>query len=112
MTAQQTAITIAAVIFGTVLTRFLPYMVFSEGREIPETVKYLGRVLAPAVFGMLVIYCLRNVDFTGAMFGLPEIISLLVVIGLYVWKGGMLIPMAGGTACYMILIRLLPMIFQ
>jgi branched-subunit amino acid transport protein AzlD len=112
MTTTQMVITIAVVILGTVLTRFLPYLVFSEGREIPSSVRYLGVVLAPAVFGLLVVYCLRNVDFTGGTFGIPEIISIIVVILLYIWKKGMLIPMAGGTACYMILIRVLPMIMQ
>ena len=112
MSRIQMFITIAVVVLGTVLTRFLPYMVFTEGREIPMTVKYLGRVLAPAVFGLLVIYCLRNVNFTGDMFGLPDIISLIVVAALYIWKRGMLLPMAGGTVCYMILIRMLPLVMQ
>ena len=48
---------------GTVITRSLPFLVFPAGKETPEFIKYLGRVLPPAVFGMLVIYCLRNVDF-------------------------------------------------
>lgn len=108
MTGTEIFITILAVVCGTVLTRFLPYALFSEGRKIPESVRYLGRVLAPAVFGLLVVYCFRNVNFTGGTFGIPELISLAVVILLYVWKRDMFVPMAGGTICYMVLIRLLP----
>ena len=60
MTITQQAITIGAVVLGTVITRSLPFLVFPAGKETPAFIKYLGRVLPPAVFGMLVIYCLRN----------------------------------------------------
>lgn len=107
MTWQQQLITILVVILGTVATRFTPYLVFSETRPIPPVIKYLGKVLAPAVFGLLVVYCLRNVSVTGGFHGVPELVSLLVVTGLYVWKRDMLVPMAGGTLCYMVLIHLM-----
>lgn len=107
MTTAQMWITIAVVVAATVLTRFLPYMIFSEGKEIPPTVKYLGKVLAPAVFGMLVVYCLKNVNFVGGTFGVPEILSLIAITLLYIWRKDMLVPMAGGTILYMILIRLM-----
>lgn len=107
MTWQQQLITILVVILGTVATRFTPYLVFSETRPIPPVIKYLGKVLAPAVFGLLVVYCLRNESVTGGSHGVPELVSLLVVTGLYVWKRDMLVPMAGGTLCYMVLIHLI-----
>ncbi|MEJ5922064.1 branched-chain amino acid transporter permease [Bifidobacterium thermophilum] len=107
MTWQQQLITILVVILGTVATRFIPYLVFSETRPIPPVVRYLGKVLAPAVFGLLVVYCLRNVSVTGGSHGVPELVSLSVVTGLYVWKRDMLIPMVGGTLCYMVLVHLM-----
>ena len=82
MTWQQQLITILVVILGTVATRFTPYLVFSETRPIPPVIKYLGKVLAPAVFGLLVVYCLRNVSVTGGSHGVPELVSLLVVTSL------------------------------
>lgn len=107
MTWQQQLVTILVVILGTVATRFTPYLVFSETRPIPPVVRYLGKVLAPAVFGLLVVYCLRNVSVTGGSHGVPELVSLSVVTGLYVWKRDMLIPMVGGTLCYMVLVHLM-----
>lgn len=83
MTHLEMFITVTVVVATTVLTRFLPYMIFSEGREIPKTVTYLGKVLAPAVFGMLVVYCLKNVSFVSGTFGIPEIASLIVITLLY-----------------------------
>ena len=105
MPLYQQFITIGVAVLGTVLTRFLPYILFPEGKKIPRVINYLGKVLAPAVFGLLVIYCLRNVNFAGAHHGLPELISIAVVIALFVWKKGMILPMAGGTACYMLLVH-------
>ncbi len=105
MTITQQIITVIVVILGTVLTRFTPYLLFPEGKEIPKFVLYLGRVLAPAVFGLLVIYCLRNVSFVSGSHGIPELISIAVVIALYAWKRGMVLPMAGGTVCYMLLVQ-------
>ncbi len=104
-TGEQMTITIIVVVIATVLTRFLPYILFSRGRETPPFVKYLGRVLAPAVFGLLVVYCLRNVNMTGGNYGLPEILSIAVVIITFLWKRQMLISMASGTILYMILVQ-------
>lgn len=107
MTSEQMAVTVAVAIAGTVITRFLPYVVFSEGRPVPQTVRYLGQVLPAAVFGLLVVYCLRNVDVLGGSHGIPEAVSLAVAAALYPWRRDMLVPMAGATACYMVLIRVL-----
>lgn len=107
MSVSQQFITIAVVIAATVLTRFLPYIAFPEGKKIPPFILYMGKVLAPAVFGLLVIYCLKNVDFTGGSRGIPELLSVLATILLYLWKRNMVVPIVGGTACYMILVRLI-----
>ena len=105
MPLYQQFITIGVAVLGTVLTRFLPYILFPEGKKILRVINYLSKVLAPAVFGLLVIYCLRNVNFAGAHHGLPELISIAVVIALFIWKRGMILPMAGGTVCYMLLVH-------
>ena len=105
MTITQQAITIGAVVLGTVITRSLPFLVFPAGKETPEFIKYLGRVLPPAVFGMLVIYCLRNVDFLTGNHGAPELIAIAAVIVLHVWKRQMLLSIAGGTVIYMLLVQ-------
>lgn len=105
MTGTQVFITIAVVVAATMLTRFLPYICFPQGRKTPKYENYLGKVLAPAVFGLLVVYCLRNVNFTGGSFGIPEIIAVLVVIITFVWKRQMLLSMASGTLLYMLLVQ-------
>ncbi|MBF1089089.1 MAG: AzlD domain-containing protein [Solobacterium sp.] len=107
MIIAQQIITIALCIFGTMLTRFLPFIIFSEKRKTPEFVNYVGRYLPPAVFGMLVIYCLKDVQFLRGNYGVPEIISILVTTILHIWKRNMLLSIASGTICYMVLIQLI-----
>lgn len=106
MTLTQQILTVAAVVAGTMLTRFLPFLVFPSGRPTPKYVQYLGRVLPAAVFGMLVVYCLKDVSVFSGSRGLPEAISIAVVVGLHLWKRQMLLSIAGGTACYMLLVQL------
>lgn len=106
MTFTEQIITIAMVVLGTLITRFLPFIIFPAGKPTPKFVKYLGKVLPPAVFGMLIIYCLKNVSvFTGSH-GIPELIAIAVVVGLHLWKRQMLLSIAGGTVVYMLLVQL------
>ncbi len=111
MTIPQIVITIVVIILGTVLTRFLPYIAFPEGRKVPDYILYLGKVLAPAVFGMLVVYCLKNTDFLtgfseGGSHGIPEALAMIVIIASFLWKKSMLLSMAAGTLLYMALMQL------
>lgn len=107
MTVTQQIITIAITAIATIITRFLPFAVFqSKKRKTPEFIEYLGKALPAAVFAMLVVYCLKNVDILGGSHGLPELISIIVVILLHLWKKQMLVSIAGGTICYMLLIQL------
>ena len=103
MTLTQQIVTVAVIVGGTMLTRFL---LFPAGKSTPKFVQYLGKVLPAAVFGLLIIYCLRNVSvFTGSH-GIPELIAIGVVVGLHLWKRQMLLSIAGGTICYMLLVQL------
>lgn len=105
MTLTQQIITIGLCIAGTMLTRFLPFAIFNEKRKTPAFVQYLGIFLPSAVFGMLVVYCLRNVHVLSGTHGLPEFISILVTGVLHIWKRQMLLSIAGGTICYMLLLH-------
>ena len=86
--------------------RFLPFVIFTKGRKVPEVVAYLGRVLPYAVMAMLVVYCLKGISFVAVPFGLPELISVVLVVILHVWKRNTLLSIVGGTVCYMLLVQL------
>lgn len=106
MTISQQIITIALCAAGTMLTRYVPFLIFSSKRPTPGFIQYLGKALPSAIFGMLVIYCLKNVNVLGKSHGLPELIAILVTIALHLWKKQMLLSIAGGTVCYMLLVQL------
>lgn len=46
MTTTQSIITIVAVVLGTMVTRFLPFLIFPEGKTPPAYIQYLGKVLS------------------------------------------------------------------
>lgn len=105
MTSTQQVITILMVILGTMATRFLPFILFPAGKPTPKYIQYLGKVLPAAVFGLLVIYCLKDVSILSGSHGIPELISIVVVVALHWWKRQMLLSIAGGTICYMLLVQ-------
>ena len=99
----HTAVLIAVMAIGTALLRFSPFLVFKKC--LPAYVVYLGKVLPPAIIGMLVVYCLKDTVLTRAPFGAPELIAGLAVVALQAWKRSALLSILGGTLIYMILVQ-------
>ena len=106
MTTVQKLITIAVCALGTMLTRFLPFLLFPAGRPTPRFIRSLGHALPGAVFGMLLVYCLKGVEIASGSHGLPELIAILAVVALHKWRRQMLLSIAGGTVVYMLLVQL------
>ncbi|MDD3746163.1 MAG: branched-chain amino acid transporter permease [Anaerostipes sp.] len=106
MNLIEQIITIALCVLGTMATRFLPFLIFSSKRPTPKYIQYLGKVLPGAIFSMLIVYCLKNVSLLKYSYGLPELIAIIVTTVLHLWKRQMLLSIACGTICYMILVQL------
>lgn len=104
MTVMQSTITILAVVLGTMATRFLPFLIFPEGKEPPKFITYLGTVLPYAVIGLLVVYCVKDALWT-SFHGLPELIAILFIIFLHKWKKNTLLSIGAGTVLYMFLVQ-------
>ena len=96
-----TLLVLGAVTFAT---RAVPFLLFGS-RPAPRMVLYLGRVLPPAIMGMLVVYCLKDVNYLAGSYGLPEIIACALVAALHLWKRNPLISIFGGTVAYMLLVQ-------
>ena len=101
------AVLVAVMAAFTMLLRFLPFLIFRKGRTPPAYVSYLGQVLPQAIIGMLVIYCLKDISFAAAPFGLPELLACAAVVGLQIWRRSSLVSILAGTAVYMLLIRIM-----
>ena len=103
MTIAEQIITIAMCTLGTMAARFLPFLVFRQ--STPKYIQYLGKVLPGAIFGMLIVYCLRSVSVTEYSWGLPELIAGAATVGIHLWKRSMLLSIAAGTVIYMLLVQ-------
>lgn len=106
MTTQQQITTIAILALMTVLTRALPFLIFPAGKPTPKYIQYLGKALPLAVFGMLVVYCLKDVQWLEGMHGIPEIVGIATTAVMHIWRRQLFLSMAVGTAVYMVLIGL------
>ncbi len=106
MTLSEQLITIGMIVLGTVITRFLPFVAFPAGKETPKFIDYLGKALPASVFGLLIIYCLKNVNVFDMPHGIPELVSIILVILIHLWQRKMLLSIAAGTVCYMLLVQL------
>lgn len=98
---------ILVVAVTTFMTRVIPFLLFPKGREIPGSMRYLGKVLTPSIIGMLVIYCLKDTTVLQAPYGVPELISVLTVVILHVWRKNNLLSIGVGTVLYMFLIQVI-----
>ena len=97
MTTLQMGITMAMCTAATMLTRFLPFLIFSsKDQQPPEVVRYLG----------LIVYCLKGVTPFAGSHGIPEAIAIAATIALHKWKHQTLASIAGGTVCYVLLVQL------
>lgn len=94
----------AGALLGTMVTRFLPFLIFPEGKEPPEFIQYLGKVLPYAVIGLLVIYCLKDVPGSG-IYGIPKFLAIAFIVLLHRWKKSILLSIGGGTVFYMLLVQ-------
>ena len=106
MISTHSVLLIVVVSVVTMLLRFLPLWIFGNGQQTPEVIQYLGKVLPYAIMGMLVVYCLKDVTFLSAPFGIPEAIGCAAVAGLHVWKRNTLLSIGAGTVIYMLLVQL------
>ena len=100
---MRAAVLVAVMAAVTILLRFLPFLVFRN--ETPPYVSYLGKVLPPAIIGMLVIYCLKDISLLTAPFGIPELVGAVSVVALQVWKRNSLLSILAGTVIYMVLVQ-------
>ena len=81
---MRAAVLIAVMAAVTMMLRFLPFIVFR--RHVPAYISYLGEVLPPAIIGMLVVYCLKDVSLLSAPHGIPEFLAVALVAAVQVVK--------------------------
>lgn len=96
---------VAVIAAVTLLTRFLPFLLFGGKQRPPKAILYLGQALPCAIMGMLVVYCLRSVTPLAAPYGVPEAVGILLAVLLHIWKRNTLLSIGASTAAYMLLVQ-------
>lgn len=101
----RSAVLIGVCALITAALRFIPFLVFGGKRKTPAFIAYLGKVLPFAIMGMLVVFCLKNVSLTAYPHGIPELLGVLTVAGLHIWKRNTLLSIIAGTVVYILLVN-------
>lgn len=91
----------------TALLRFLPFIIFKSDRPTPKFITKLSKLLPYAIMGMLVVYCLKDINFISLSSFMPHLIACFIAIILHVWKRNTLISIVFSTICYMVLVQFL-----
>ena len=109
MTTMQVLLTVLIAAVVTMFLRAAPFLLFPSGKQAPAFITWLGNQLPRVVMMMLLVYCLKDIHLTSVPYGVPAVLGVAVTAALHVWKRQMILSIAGGTAVYMLLIRLLGM---
>ena len=102
---RETLIMVAALAIGIMLTRFVPFLLFSRREKLPDGILYLGGALPHASMTLLLVYCLKDVSPLSAPHGAPEALAVLFTAAIHLWKKNVLASIAGGTLFYMFLVQ-------
>lgn len=102
---HQVLIVIVMITLGTMITRFLPFILFPIHKQVPKYIQYLGETLPYAMIGLLVIYCMKDITWNKYPFGIPELIAVFFTGGLHAWKHHTLLSIIAGTGLYMVLVQ-------
>ena len=86
--------------------RALPFLLFREGRPMPEWLARLGRMLPAAVMAVLVVYCLRDGLTHPMENGLAQALGVAVVCVSYRWKHSTFLSILLGTTAFMLVLHL------
>jgi len=105
LTPTQSILIIAVCALCTLFERAFPFLIF-RGKEVPEIVRYLGRVLPMAIMATLVMYCLKGISFSSAAGFAPMLIASALTALLHIWKRNTMLSIFGGTVCYMVLVQM------
>jgi branched-subunit amino acid transport protein AzlD len=102
----HTLVVILLVAGLTFMTRALPFWVFRQNKQPPALLSDLNRLLPPAVIAILLVFCLKDVSWLNQKESLYQLLCVVLVMALHVWKKNNLLSIGLGTAAYMLLVQL------
>ena len=94
---------IIMMIIASALLRFVPFIIFSNTKQLPKQLIKLGKNLPLTAMGMLIVYCLKDTQISNS---LPEVIAISFVVISYIYKRNNLISIFGGTLIYLLIMNI------
>lgn len=105
MTNKELLLTAIIIVFATAIIRFLPFIIIRKSIAKRKYIKFLGDMMPYSMIALLVIYCLKDVNLIKYPYGIPELISIAIIIILHIIKRNVLISIGAGTIIYMFLVQ-------
>ncbi len=93
-----------AIIFSalvTIFTRAFPFILLSRHEKIPAWLLFIAKRLPVAVIAILLFYSLKDISFAEFSGWSGEIIAVIFVALLHLWKRNTLLSVLLGTLAYM-----------
>ena len=104
MSLTNVFIAIAIMTAITFLTRVLPFLFFRKG-QAPRIILFIGKYIPPTLITILVIYCLKDINFGSISDIFNTLIAVVLVVILHLRFRNPLVSIFGATLIYMFLIQ-------
>ena len=104
LSTSKMLITIVVAGVFTFATRLIPFAAFGN-RRVPEIIKYLGKIMPPAIIVVLIIYCIKDSYSLNINTILPQLLGVGITAGIHLWKRNTLLSISVGTISYMLMIH-------
>lgn len=91
----------------TFAIRLFPFLVLRNQTNLSNRMQFIPSVLPQAIITILVVYCLKDISFVEAPYGIPELIAVSVVVILQWWKENTLLSIFVPTVIYMVLLQVM-----
>jgi len=98
---------ITVVSITTFFPMVLPFIIFKDPKKTPDLIMYLSKILPYSIMTMLVVYCLKDMNFFNKNHALPELIAVIITILIHLYKNNTLLSIITGTIIYMVCIQLI-----
>lgn len=107
MSDKELLITALIIAAATLIIRFLPFIIIRKSIAERRYIKFLGDMMPYSMIALLVIYCLKDINLIKYPYGIPELISIAIIIVLHILKKNVLISIGAGTIIYMFLVQII-----
>lgn len=104
MSSYEIYIAIAIMTIVNYFTRVFPFLFFRKN-DLPSYILFIEKYFPSVIMTILIVYTLKDVNFSSAPYGLKELCSILFTAILHLTLKNYLISIFAGTIFYMGLVQ-------